>query len=44
MASATAKVGQDTVTMVVRLPGRPVRGKGDQLRVTVLPEAATGDG
>jgi multiple sugar transport system ATP-binding protein len=36
---ATAKAGQEAVPVVVRLPGRPVHGKGEQLRVTVCPEA-----
>jgi multiple sugar transport system ATP-binding protein len=38
-AHATAKAGQEAVPVVVRLPGRPVHGKGKQLRVTVRPEA-----
>ena len=36
---ASAKVGQDTAPVVVRLPGRPTRGKGAQLRVGVQPDA-----
>jgi multiple sugar transport system ATP-binding protein len=35
----TAKVGQDLTPVVVRLPGRPTRGKGAALRVTVRPDA-----
>ncbi|WP_159053393.1 hypothetical protein [Streptomyces regalis] len=31
----TAKVGQDVVQVVVRVPGRQVHGKGEQLRVSV---------
>ncbi|AZP15429.1 sn-glycerol-3-phosphate ABC transporter ATP-binding protein UgpC [Streptomyces aquilus] len=35
----TAKIGRQLVPVVVRLPGRPTQGKGDQLRVSVRPGA-----
>ncbi|MFF1296312.1 MULTISPECIES: ABC transporter ATP-binding protein [unclassified Streptomyces] len=36
---ATAKLGQELVPVVVRLPGRPAHGKGAELRVAVRADA-----
>jgi len=35
----SGKVGQEVTQVVVRLPGRPTYGKGEQLRVTLQPNA-----